>query len=156
MKNTLKVLGAVLLIGAWIFFDAKSDYAWSELIINKKTSEGWTLAAKRESGDFALTWTWFKLPVTGLWFTKPEQTRHLGSVVIAPILSVSYEHSITEQQEYVELFDLASGKTAILPGNSPIEMAQFSKLKWSDFRHFPSGTPGDQLVKYIQNTKATR
>jgi hypothetical protein len=156
MRNKLIVLGVVLLIGAWIFFDARSDYSWSEMIVEKKSAEGWTLAATQDNFvDLVRPWTWFNTPVTGPWFVKPEQLRRLDSsfIVIAPILRVSYDYSRTEQETYVECFDVANGKSAFLPESTPIESVSLSQLKWHDY---PSGTPGDKLIKYIQKTSGAR
>lgn len=91
--------------------------------------------------------------MTGLWFTKPNESRQFGPVVIAPVLRVSYDYSKTEQEEYVEIFHTTTGKSAFPPENTPLEMLNLSTLKWHDY---PPGTPGDKLVKYIQNMRGIR
>ena len=152
MKTKLKVPVGVLIVGAWFFWDARSDYTWSDILTQKKTAEGWTLAATQETSDLILPWTWIKSPVTGLWFTKPSESRRIGSVVIAPILRVSYDYSKTEQKEYVEFFNIATGKSAFPPQDATPENTNYASLKWHDY---PAGTPGDNLIKCIQKMEGS-
>ena len=116
---------------------------------------GWMdLAATQENfADLIRPWTLFKTPITGLWFTKPNESRQLGSIVVAPVLRVSYDYSKTEQKEYVEFFNITTGKSALPPENTALEMVNSSTLEWHDY---PAETPGDKLMKYIQNTRAVR
>lgn len=154
MNTKLKVLAGILIVGAWFYFDARSDYSWSDIMIKQKTADGWTLAATQDNfADMIRPWTWFKTPITGLWFTKPNESHQLGSIVVAPVLRVSYDYSKTEQQEYVEFFNITTGKSAFPPVNTPVEVVNSSTLEWHDY---PAGTPGDTPIKYIQNTRAVR
>ena len=154
MKTKLKVLAGVLIVGAWFFFDARSDYTWSEVMTQKKTVEGWTLAATQNNfADMIRPWTWFSTPVTGLWFTKPSESHQFGSIVIAPVLRVSYDYSKTEQEEYVEFFNIATGKSAFPPENTTPEKVNHASLEWHDY---PAGTPGDKLIRYIQKMKGIK
>lgn len=148
MKTKLKVLAGVLIVGAWFLWDARSDYTWSDIMTQKKTAEGWSLVATQDNfADLIRPWTWIKSPVTGLWFTKPSESRRIGPVVIAPVLRVSYDYSITEQEEYVEFFNIDTGKSAFPPENTTPESINYASLEWHDY---PAGTPGDKLIKYIQ------
>jgi hypothetical protein len=154
MKTKLKVLAGIVIVAAWFFFDARSDYMWSDIMTKKKTTEGWTLAATQDNfADLLRPWTWFKSPVTGLWFTKPQDMRQNGSIVVAPVLRVSYDYSKTEQEEYVEFFNLATGKSAFLPDKTPLEMVNMATLEWHEY---PVGTPGDLLIQYMQKTRTIR
>jgi hypothetical protein len=125
MKNNLKkalpILTGVLLVAIWIFFDASADYTWSEAVIRKKSSEGWTVAVAQDNFvDLARPWTWVKTPVTGLWFTRPAEMREIlddaepprGPIIFAPVLRASYDYSKTEQDEDLEFFDLGAGRSA--------------------------------------------
>ena len=153
MKTKLKGLAGVLIVGAWFFWDARSDYTWSDIMTQKMTAKGWTLAATQDNfTDLIRPWTWIKSPVTGLWFTKPSESRRIGPVVIAPVLRVSYDYSRTEQGEYVELFNIATGKSAFPPHNTNPENINYASLEWRDY---PAGTPGDKLNKYIQTMEGS-
>ena len=78
MNTKLQVLAGILIVGAWFYFDARSDYSWSNIVIKQKTEDGWTLAATQDNfGDLIRPWTLFKTPITGLWFTKPNELRQL-------------------------------------------------------------------------------
>lgn len=154
MKKYLTIIVGVLVVGAWIFFYDQSDYSWAELMTQKKTAEGWTLVATQDNfGDLARPWTWLKTPVTGLWFIKMIESRQLGSIVLVPILRVSYDYSKTEQNEYFELFDVSKGNSAILEANVPIEKINFSTIEWNNYK---DGTPGDKLIKYVQKARLSR
>lgn len=154
MKTKLKVLAGVLLVAVWFFYDARSDYTWSDIMTKKKTAEGWTLAATQDNfADLIRPWTWFKSPVTGLWFTKPQDFRQNGDILIAPILRVSYDYWKTEQEEYVQFFDISNRKSAFPPEKTPFEMVNVTELKW---REYPAGTPGDLLIKYMQQARTIR
>lgn len=151
MKTKLQVLAVILVVGAWFFFDARSDYTWSHVMIEKKTTEGWTLAATQDNfADMIRPWTWFNTPVTGLWFTKPSESRHVGPMVVAPVLRVSYDYSRTEQEEYVELFNVTTGKCAFPPEDIPPDKIDYESLEWHDY---PTGAPGDKLIKFFQQRR---
>lgn len=148
IKRIATVLVALLVVAVWVFFHARADYSWSEKMIEKKTAEGWTLAATQDNfGDLVRPWTWFKTPVTGLWFIRPQESRRFGSVIAVPVLRVSYDYSKTEQGKHVEFFDIAKGRSAILAEDIPIEKVVLSQLQWVAY---PPGTPGDKLIKYLQ------
>ncbi|RJP74028.1 MAG: hypothetical protein C4532_03275 [Candidatus Abyssobacteria bacterium SURF_17] len=151
MKRMAKVCAGLLVVAVWVFFHARADYSWSEKIIEKKTAEGWTLAATQDNfGDLVRPWTWFKTPVTGLWFIRQQESRRFRSVIAVPVLRVSYDYSKTEQEEHVEFFDIAEGRSAILVEDMPIEKVVLSQLEWVAY---PPGTPGDKLIKYMQEVR---
>ena len=154
MKTKLQILAAVLIIGAWFMIDARSDYTWSDIVIQQKTAEGWTLIIKDDSfADAIRPWTWLNTPVTRLWFTKPSQSRHFGPIVVAPVLSVSYDYSRTEQAEHVELFNVTTGKSAFLPQNITPDKINYEGLEWRDY---PTGTPGDKIIIFFRQMKGIK
>jgi hypothetical protein len=163
-----------------MFLDARADYTWAESVIRKKVSEGWTLAATDNHGDLVRAWTWIKPPVTGLWFTRPDDVWEIlddtepprGPIVYAPVLRVSYDYSKTELDECIEFFDLGAGRSAFLPvGRSTADFVcppndafcektrinqdadPWSELRW---REYDPGTPGDKLIKHFQNRRHAR
>ena len=72
-----------------------------------------------------------------------------GSIVIAPVLRVSYDYSKTEQEEYVEFFNITTGKSALPPENTPLEMVNSSTLEWHDY-------PAELLAISSSNISRTR
>ena len=155
MKKILKAIFGILflsLIIALVFSSARVDYSWSELMIRKKTAEGWTLAATSDNYvDILSPWTLFKTPVTGLWFIKLNDLTQNGPFIAGSVLHISYDYSKTEQEEYIELFDIEKGKSAFLLKDTNIELYDPSSLEWNDY---PPGSPGDKLIKFIQKNRS--
>lgn len=73
----LTAIGVIIAIALWIFFSARSDYNWADLIIEQEVAKSWTIVVKQDNfSDLTLPWTWFKTPVTGLWFVNDSHTRN--------------------------------------------------------------------------------
>jgi hypothetical protein len=151
MKAKLAAVLGIVALSAWFVLGVRSDYSWADSITKRKTADGWTIAATQNNfADLVRPWTWFKTPVTGLWFTKPQEWRKQGSIVVAPVLRISYDYSKTEQDEYLEIIDISTGKAAIPTNNKTFDITDPGPLDWHDY---PAGSPGSKLVKYVQSIK---
>jgi hypothetical protein len=173
VKRVIAGLVAVLIVAIWTFPGARADYVWAKNVIRERTSEGWTLAVTQDNYVSPVRpWTLFKAPVTGLWFARPGGTwevlddaeRPRGPIVFAPILHVSYDYDRTEAEEYVEFFDLATGKSAFAPHGTTLQDlvdagADFQRgvpLSGLQWREYDPGTPGEKLTRYFQNQRRAR
>ena len=148
MKEKLQLLALGLLVVGWFCYQAYSDYSWSENMIRNKTAEGWVLAVSQDNyaGPPLHPWTWFKTPVTGLWFIKPGMLRKFKSTIVTPVLNVQYDYSETDEKVNIKFFDLM-GKSAFLPENVSLKNVNFDDLKWYTF---PPKSPGQLLINAIE------
>jgi hypothetical protein len=150
MKKTFVALGVILIIGLWVYLDSRSDYTWAQRIIDKEYSDGWALAARNNNFvDPFHPWTLFNAPVTGLWFVRPNEIQSTGTsdVVVLDVLRVSYDYSRTERESYVEYINIKNGTSAYLSSKPNAKAVVQLDLTWT---RFPVGTPGDDLIKFVQ------
>ena len=146
----LKVIVIVCIISLWIFFSARSDYQWADLIIEKEIPNGWSLIYKQDNlSDLTLPWTWIKAPVTGIWFINDSHTKKLNQkMYIIHTFRVSYDYSKTDKKDSWELVNVKTKESAILDTNQNLSAIDSSKLKWYKYE---VGTPGYQIIQYMVN-----
>lgn len=144
----LKVIAIVGAISLWVFFSAKSDYEWADLIIKEETPKGYTIVYKQDNfGDIVIPWTWIKTPVTGLWFINDSHSKKLNQdIYLIHTLHVSYDYSRTDKKQCWELVNTKTGESAILDPKQDLSDINTSKLKW---HKYAVGTPGYQIIQYI-------
>lgn len=156
MKEKLSTIATITGIGLFIyFFWIRPDYNWADKIIENKKADNWILITKSESGALIKPWTWFKTPVTSLWFAKKNDIARLDSVTMAGhIYAANYYNDKTEGSEYYEVFNCAEYKSVIL--ENPAELKTFDQNKAEWFKN-KKGTPGGDLLDYYcsKNKKYT-
>lgn len=151
MKH-LKLIGKIIVIvGAvslWVFFSARSDYKWADLIIEQETPKGWTVIAKQDNfADITVPWTLIKTPVTGLWFINNNNTKKLNQeIYLIHTLRVSYDYSRTDKEESLELVNIRARESAFFDPEQDLSNLNINKLKWYKY---DIGTPGHQIIEYM-------
>lgn len=156
MKEKLTTIATITGIGLFIyFFWIRPDYKWADELIENKTKDHWILITKSESGSFIKPWTWFKTPVTNLWFVKKGDIARLDSIYMAGHIYVaSYYDDKTKGDEYYEVFDCIENKSVIF--ENPNDLKTFDPQKSNWFKK-EKGTPGGDLLDYYcsKNKKYT-
>nr|VFJ78877.1 MAG: hypothetical protein BECKFW1821C_GA0114237_12084 [Candidatus Kentron sp. FW] len=144
----LKVIGIIGAISLWVFFSARSDYKWADLIVEQETSKGWAIAYRQDNfADLTLPWTWIKTPVTGLWFINDTHTQKINSeIYLIHTLRVSYDYSKTDKEESLELVNVKTRESVFLDTEQDLSALSANKLKW---HKYDPGTPGDQIIQYV-------
>jgi hypothetical protein len=148
----LKLIGKIILIiGAlslWVFFSARSDYKWADLIIKEETPKGWSLIAKQDNFvEITAPWTLIKTPVTDLWFIDNANTKKLNQeIYLIHTLGVSYDYSRTDKYETWELVNIKTKESTFLDQEQDLSNLNINKLKWYEFK---TGTPGYQIIEYM-------
>jgi hypothetical protein len=136
------------LVGISLCANLKAAESWADAQTSKMTAQGWTVIATQNNlVDPMHPSTFFTKPVTGIWFAKLSEERHVGPIVIVPILSLMYDFSETEQLQGWHCFNLRTGEEAIVPSDIAPESVDPSTLHWI---RCADGTPGDKMVKYFQ------
>jgi hypothetical protein len=153
MKYLKKVgiaLVVICVISIWVYLSARSDYTWANLIIEQETSKGQTLITKSDNfTSLTVPWTFFKTPVTGLWFCNKTNTKKLNQeIYLMKILYVSYDYKKTEKDEYWIIINIKNKESFIMDSEQELNNINFSKLKW---RKYETGSPGFQIIEYIIN-----
>ncbi len=144
----LKVIAIIGAISLWVFFSARSDYKWADLIVEQETPKGWAIVYKQDNfADLTLPWTWIKTPVTGLWFIIDAHTKKQNQdIYLIHTLRVSYNYSKTDREEYLELVNIKTSESAFLDPKQDLSALNASNLKWHKYE---PGTPGDQIIQYV-------
>ncbi len=151
MKH-LKLIGKIIVIvgavSVWVFFSARSDYKWADLIIEQETPKGWTVIAKQDNfADITAPWTLIKTPVTGLWFINNNNTQKLNQeIYLIHTLRVSYDYSGADKEESLELVNIRTRKSAFLDPEQDPSNLNINKLKWYKYE---TGMPGHQIIEYM-------
>lgn len=150
MKRILPKIGTALAVGLFIyFFWIQPDYNWARKIIEKKSNEDWILVTQKESGDLIKPWTWFKTPITSLWFAKRNDILRIDSAIIAGhVYSISRIDDKTEGAEYFELFNSEEYGSHILNKPDDLNSVKFDQIKWTNHK---KGTPGGDLIDYFSS-----
>jgi hypothetical protein len=150
----LKLIGKIIVIvGAvslWVFFSARSDYKWADLIIEQETQKGWTVIAKQDNfADITSPWTLIKTPVTGLWFINNSNTKKLNQeIYLINTQRVSYDYSRTDKDESWELVNIRTKESAVLEAEQDVSDLNINKIKWYKYE---TGMPGHQIIEFIVN-----
>lgn len=141
----IAIIGAIFL---WVFFSARSDYRWADIIVEQETSKGWNLVYKQDNfADLTLPWTWIKTPVTGLWFINDAQTKKLTpDIYLIHTLRVSYDYSKTDRQESWNLINIMTRESAFIDPQQDLSTLNMSKLKWLKYE---PATPGNKIIQYV-------
>lgn len=148
----LKLIGKIIVIvsavSLWVFFSARSDYQWADLIIEQETLKGWTVIAKQDNfADITVPWTLIKTPVTGLWFIKNNHKQKLNKeIYLIHTLYVSYDYSRTDKEESLWLVNIKTRESAFLDPTQDPSTLNINKLKWYKFE---AGAPGFQIIQYM-------
>lgn len=150
MKKILPKIGTVLAVGIFIYlFWIRPDYNWAQKIIEKKSNEDWILITQTESGEIIKPWTWFKTPITNLWFAKRNDILRIDSTIIAGhVYSISRIEEKTEGVEYFELFNKSEYGSHIVTKPDDLNSIKFEEIKWTKHR---KGTPGGDLIDYFSS-----
>lgn len=148
-KKILAVGTVVVAVGTLLTLRARADYQWAKRQVAEKSAHGWVLAASIDNFiDPTRPWTWFKTPVTGLWFVKTRaQTAVTPDVYVFPQLRLRYDYNDVEEEETLTAFNIRTHKSAYLPSDAPVGNLDLSSLEW---RSFEPNTPGDQLQKFVE------
>ena len=152
MKYKIGIVAVVAAIIIWTILVIRSDYSWSERIMDDKIKQGWTVVTTLDNfGDLIRPWTWVKTPITSIWFMRDDRITYVTQdIMAAQVLRVSYNYDKTEQDAYIELFDVKQNKSAILKRGVAIENVDIKGLEWIIFQ---KGTPGEKLLFYIKQRK---
>ncbi len=144
----LKVIAIIGVISLWVFFSARPDYKWADLIVEQEIPKGWTILYEQNNfADLTLPWTWIKTPVTGLWFINNAYTKKINQkIYLIHTLRVSYDYSKTDREESLELVNVKMNESAFLDPEQELSTLDASKLKW---HRYEPGTPGDQIIQYV-------
>lgn len=144
----LKVIAIIGAISLWVFFSARSDYKWADLILEQETPKGWAIVYKQDNfADLTLPWTWIKTPVTGLWFINDAHTKKQNQdIYLIHTLRVSYNYSKTDREEYFELVNIKTSESVFLDPEQGLLALNASNLKWDKYE---PGTPGDKIIQYV-------
>ena len=144
----LKVIAIFVAISLWVFFSARSDYKWADLIVKQETPKGWAIVYKQDNFvDLTLPWTWIKTPVTGLWFINDAHTKKINQeIYLIHMLRVSYNYSKTDKEESLELVNVKTHESAFLEQEQDLSTLNVSKLKWHKYE---PNTPGEQIIQYV-------
>ena len=151
----LKIIGIIIAIIGIISFYAWGDYSWSQKIKNNLKDKGWTLVYEVDNfASMYRPWTWFKIPVTGLWYIdSDESTRISEDVALCKVIRIQYNYSGTEINESYDLFHIK--KFAIyFPSEEELKLETFRDLDFNelDWNEFNEDTPGKALIDYVVNS----
>lgn len=156
-----RIITFILIIGVLVaifiyadIFSITSDYTWSKSIIERKSSQGWSLVVKQHDDiSYKHIWTLVNTPVTSLWFTHIKQIRTFDKYVIAPIIRFNYIYDVgISQSEGVAV--VSTGQKALaLIFNEKVGTIKLTELKKLKFLQFSIGTPGDQITGYLLKYK---
>ena len=143
--NVIAIIGAISL---WVFFSARSDYMWADLIVEKETPKGWAIVYKSDNfSDLTQPWTWIKTPVTGLWFINDSHTKKISQeIYLIHTLRVSWDYTKTDKEESLELVNVKTSELALLDPEQDLSTLNANKLKWHKYK---PGTPGDQIIQFV-------
>lgn len=144
----LKVIAIIGAISLWVFFSARSDYTWADLIVEQESPKGWAIIYKQDNfADLTLPWTWIKTPVTGLWFINDAHTKKISpEIYLIHTLRVSYDYSKTDKEESLELVNVKTSKSTFLDPKQDLSSFNVNNLKW---HKYDPGTPGDQIIQHV-------
>lgn len=156
MKEKLSTIATIAGIVLFVYlFWIRPDYNWADKIIENRTTDGWELITKSESGDLIKPWTWFKTPITGLWFAKKGDIARFDSMtMVGHIFSTNYYDDKTEGSEYYEVFNCLDYKSVIFNNLSDLKTFDPNKTDWYKIS---KGSPGGDLLEYFcsKNKKYT-
>lgn len=153
MKKIFITIGIIVLVFLWLFFSARGDYLWSDLIINEKQKDGWVVAVTSNNlVDITRPWTIFKQPIIQIGFIKPKEIVWLDNEhILIKILWVNYENfSRTREEIFQNVIDCKNNRSAFVDDKVLVTEINLSKLDWIDSA---PNTPGEQINKFICDLK---
>jgi len=151
MKQTFKIIAVVFGIGLLIYyFKARYDYSWADTKIEEAKKERYILIAELKSSSILKPWTWFKKPITEVWFTKPSELARIdSSIIIGHIWKYMYRDKPEFEQYYVLYNSLLYSSHVIENRDSLfIRNHAFDKLKWTIEE---PNTPGGKILEYFSS-----
>jgi len=134
-KSILTTVSVIAVIFVLWGLDAWSDYAWSKLIIEEKSKNGWVVGAT-QANFVVITrpWTIFKQPVSRIAFVKPSEFVYLDDgFVFVNILWVDHaDLSETEEELFYDIYDCKNRRTAFVESGVSVDQIDSTKLEWRD------------------------
>jgi len=151
--RTLKGLGIAVTAALILFVWARADYKWAPKTITVKIAQSWVLAATVDNFVSPIRpWTFFKAPITGLWFVQPKRCVRLArDVYVIPHLRVRYDYNEVEEETSLEAYDTHSHRSAYVPEDRPLSSVMPSTLDWHTYE---PRTPGWQLQDFVEASVA--
>lgn len=151
MNRTKQIFGTLCgagVIGLWIFWGISSDYTWAESVAAERFREGWSVAAcSNNVVEITSPWTFFKPPVSTIWFIRVSDIRTRGSLKIVNVLVLQRNPTGRRREEtFVEVHDCRADRYAFLETENGSEGADFRNVKWYPVE---KGTPGAALHRFV-------
>ena len=134
-KKILMIIGVISAVLVWFGLAAKSDYTWSQLIIEKELKNGWVVGSTQANLiDITHPWTIFKQPIIGIAFVKPSEFVLIGDgYIFAKTLWVNYEYMYrTKKNTFQEVYDCKNKRTAFVESSVSVNQIDLAKLDWKD------------------------
>lgn len=148
VKEVLIGTSFIVLFLLWFGWYARSDYTWSEFIIEQKMQEGWVVGATQANSiDITHPWTIFKQPIVRIAFVKPSEFIRLNrGMVFTKVLWVDYaDMSRTEQDVFQDVYDCRNNRTAFVEDSVSAHNINLTTLEWQN----NANTSAEDIAKVV-------